>query len=130
MPRLISVWLVLLGLLLAAPAPVWAGGDGYEEMAEAEGPGTVFYGVVHDTRGLGMTNVAITLRPKSGAPVELKTNILGLYRSHVSNDIPPEDIEVICTTPGYTVRDTVRRQVQSDKNILVETNYTLQKKAQ
>jgi hypothetical protein len=126
MPRLMSVWLVLLGLLLAAPAPVWAGGDGYDEVDEAEGAGTIFYGVVRDTRGLGMTDVTVTLRPKSGEAVVLKTNILGLYRGHMSKDILPEDIEVICAKPGYTLHDSVRRQALNN-NILVETNCTLQK---
>ena len=29
------------------------------------------------------------LRPKSGEPVVLKSNVLGLYRSHISKEVQP-----------------------------------------
>jgi hypothetical protein len=122
-------FIALLALFLfgvAAPAPAWAGGDGYDELSEPEGVGNVFFGVVRDTRGIGMSGVEVKLQPKTGDAVALKTNILGLYRGRMSKDMPVEDIEVMISKPGYTVRNIVRRQGQN-RDILVETNCTLQK---
>lgn len=118
--------LVVLLLLAAVPERAWAGGDGYDELAEPQGVGNVFFGVVRDARGIGMRAVEVTLKPKHGDAVVLKTNILGLYRGRMSKDIPVEDIEVIITKPGYTLRNMLRRQGQN-RDILVETNCTLQK---
>ena len=127
MPRLMGAF-VLLVVLQAAPSLVWAGGDGYDEVDEAAGAGTIFYGAARDTRGVGVAGVEVTLRPRSGEAVVLKTNGLGLYRGTMDKAIAPADIEVSFNKPGYTVRDAVRRQAQN-KNILVETNSKLQKLA-
>ena len=52
-----------------------------------EGKGPAYFGFVRDNRGSPVSDARVVLRPKSGEPVVLKSNVLGLYRSHVSKEI-------------------------------------------
>ena len=113
-----------LGVLLSGPA--LAGGDGYDAADDTAGAGPVFYGVVRDTRGLGIAGAEVIVRGKSGEPVSLKTNILGMYRSHVDTDAPPAEVEVTCSKPGYRQATVVRRTAQGNARV-TETNCTLQR---
>ena len=67
------------------------------------------------------------LRPKTGDPVEIKTNVLGLYRSHVRKGVVPDDVEVICDKAGYKQTKVFRRQPPGAKDMFIETGCTLQK---
>ena len=63
---------------------------------DTEGKGPAYFGFVRDHRGSPVSDAQVILRPKTGEPVVLKTNVLGLYRSHVSKEVPPADVEVSC----------------------------------
>ena len=118
----------LAGAALAAAlaAPAFAGGDDYDAMNDTEGKGPAYFGFVRDTRGSPVPNAEVVLRPKKGEPVVLKSNVLGLYRSHVTKEVEPKDVELICSKTGYRMTGAMRRPGQEgDRHI--ETNCTLQR---
>jgi hypothetical protein len=106
--------------------PAYAGGDDYEAMNDTDGKGPAYFGFVRDTRGSPVPNAEVVLRPKKGEPVVLKSNLLGIYRSHVTKEIPPSDVEVICAKTGYKQASVFRRP-GLDNDMLIETNCTLQR---
>ena len=81
--------------------PAFAGGDNYDAMADKEGKGPSYFGFVRDTRGSAIIGAQVVLQPKVGGPVVLKTNAIGLYRSHISKDVRPADVEISCAKDGY-----------------------------
>jgi hypothetical protein len=115
-----------LALALAVPVAAFAGGDDYDAASDSEGKGPAYYGFVRDHRGSPVSDAEVILRPKKGDPVTLKSNVLGLYRSHVTKDVAPADVEVICGKPGYRMTGAMRRPGQ-DQDRHIETNCTLQR---
>jgi hypothetical protein len=118
---------IVAGLAVAALSaqPVLAGGDDYDAMADAEGKGPAYFGFVRDHRGSVVSDARVVLRPKAGEPVVLKSNALGLYRSHLSKDVRPDEVEVSCEKDGYKQARVVRRSGAGAAN--VETNCTMQR---
>jgi hypothetical protein len=113
-------------LAAALVAPALAGGDDYDAMNDKEGRGPAYFGFVRDHRGSPVSNAEVILRPKSGDPVVLKSNVLGLYRSHITKEVQPADVEVSCAKSGYKQSAVMRRQGQ-EHDMHVETNCTLQR---
>jgi len=124
MSALIRLGAAALAAALAAPA--YAGGDDYDAANDTEGKGPAYFGFVRDTRGSPVSDAQVTLRPKKGEPVVLKSNVLGLYRSHVTKDIAPADVEVSCGKTGYKQTGVLRRP-GAEKDMHVETDCTLQR---
>jgi hypothetical protein len=114
-------------LLVTAPAlAAQAGGDDYDAMNDTEGKGPAYFGFVRDHRGAPVSDAQVILKPKQGEPVVLKSNVLGLYRSHVTKDVQPADVEVSCGKTGYRQTGVMRRPGQeNDRHI--ETNCTLRR---
>jgi hypothetical protein len=113
-------------LALALTAPAFAGGDDYDAASDTEGKGPAYFGFVRDHRGAPVSDAEVILRPKKGEPVTLKSNVLGLYRSHVTKEVEPKDVELICNKAGYRMTGAMRRPGQEgDRHI--ETNCTLQR---
>ena len=110
----------------ALGAPALAGGDDYDAMNDTEGKGPAYFGFVRDTRGSPVSDAQVVLRPKQGEPVVLKSNVLGLYRSHITKEVTPAEVEVSCDKAGYKQTRVARRAGQ-DKDMHVETNCTLQR---
>jgi hypothetical protein len=108
-----------------SPACAFAGGDDYDASADKEGKGPAYFGFVRDTRGSALSDARVELRPKTGEPVLLKSNKLGLYRSHVSKEAHPDEVQVSCEKDGYRQIRVVRRS--SDDAANVETNCTMQR---
>ena len=104
-----------------------AGGDDYDAANDAEGAGPAYFGFVRDHRGAPVPEARVILRAKSGAAVEIKTNVLGLYRSHINKDVVPDDVEVSCEKPGYKLARVFRRNPPGAKDMFIETNCTLQR---
>ena len=104
----------------------WAGGDDYDGANDIAGLGPVYFGFVRDVRGSQLADAQVVLRPKSGDPVTVKTNTLGLYRSHISRDVVPDDVEVSCEKSGYKQTKVYRRTPPGTKDMLIETECTLQ----
>jgi hypothetical protein len=117
---------LLAALALALTVPALAGGDDYDAASDVEGKGPAYFGFVRDHRGAPVSDAEVILRPKKGEPVTLKSNVLGLYRSHVTKDVAPADVEVVCSKTGYRMTGAMRRPGQeTDRHI--ETNCTLQR---
>lgn len=116
--------LAALAAVLAAPA--FAGGDDYDAMNDTEGKGPAYFGFVRDHRGSPVSDAQVVLRPKKGEPVVLKSNVLGLYRSHLTKEVLPTEVVVSCDKAGYRQTGVMRRPGQ-DNDMHIETNCTLQR---
>ena len=118
--------LTLAACAAALALPALAGGDDYDASQDAEGKGPAYFGFVRDHRGSPVSDAQVILRPKKGEPVTLKSNVLGLYRSHITKEIPPADVEVSCGKNGYKQAGVMRRPGQ-ENDMHIETNCTLQR---
>ena len=118
--------LALAACAAALAVPAFAGGDDYDATRDEEGKGPAYFGFVRDHRGSPVSEAQVTLRPKTGEPVMLKTNVLGLYRSHVTKEVAPADVEVSCSKSGYKQAGVMRRPGQ-EHDMHIETNCTLQR---
>jgi hypothetical protein len=114
-------------LLFLAPGAAVAGGDDYDATADTEGKGPAYYGFVRDQRGSPVSDARVVLRAKSGEPVVLKSNVLGLYRSHLSKEIRPDEVEVSCAKDGFKQVRVARRNAPGANDMNIETNCTLQR---
>jgi hypothetical protein len=113
-------------LALALTAPAFAGGDDYDAASDTEGKGPAYFGFVRDHRGSPVSDAEVILRPRKGQPVVLKSNVLGLYRSHITKDVAPADVELICNKTGYRMVGAMRRPGQ-EQDRHIEINCTLQR---
>ncbi|MBM3527111.1 MAG: carboxypeptidase regulatory-like domain-containing protein [Alphaproteobacteria bacterium] len=109
----------------ALPMAALAGGDDYDAASDSEGRGPAYFGFVRDHRGVPVSDARVVLQPKGGEAVEIKTNTLGLYRSHINKDVKPDDVAVSCDKSGYQQAGVQRRQQANAAN--VETNCTLRR---
>jgi hypothetical protein len=114
-------------VVIALAAPAFAGGDDYDAMNDEEGKGPVYFGFVRDNRGSPVPDARVVLQPKSGEPMVLKSNVLGLYRSHVNKGTRPDDIEVSCDKNGYKQVRVARRNPPGSTEMNIETNCTMQR---
>ena len=117
----------LLMAALACSTASLAGGPEYGGPDDTENAGPAYFGFVWDQRGSPMNDARVVLRAKNGTSVELKTNVLGLYRSHLGKEVRPEDVEVSCDKPGYKQAKVKRRASVGLSASTVETDCTLQK---
>ena len=115
-----------IATLAILTTPAFAGGDDYDAQSDQEGKGPAYFGFVRDTRGSPVSDAQVILRPKQGEPVMLKSNVLGLYRSHIDKKFAPADVEVSCGKTGYKQASVARRPGQ-EKDMHIETNCTLQR---
>ena len=113
--------------LATACVPALAGGDDYDAMNDTEGAGPAYFGFVRDQRGSPVSDAQVVLRPKTGDPVTIKTNVLGLYRSHVTKEVLPDDVQVSCEKSGYKQAKVYRRTPPGAKDMFIETECTLQR---
>jgi hypothetical protein len=126
MSVLIRTW-AAAAVLAALAMPAFGGGDDYDAMNDEEGKGPVYYGFVRDNRGSPVADARVVLQPKSGEPLVLKSNVLGLYRSHFSKEFRPEDINVSCDKSGYRQVKVARRNPPGAADMNIETNCTMQR---
>lgn len=115
-------------VVVAASGSARAGGDYYDAATDFEGKGPVYFGFVRDTRGSSIADARVQLRPKEGEPVVLKSNAIGMYRSHIRKGISPDDVEVSCDKEGYTLVRVTRRNPPGSRDMNIETSCTLQRK--
>ena len=57
----------------------------------------------------------------------IKTNVLGLYRSHVRKEVAPDDVQISCEKSGYQQKSVFRRTPPGAKDMFIETDCTLQR---
>lgn len=118
---------VALVLGAAVSMPLWAGGDDYDAANDVKGAGPAYFGFVRDSRGSPVTDAQVLLQPKKGKPVTLKSNVLGLYRGHISKEVLPDDVQISCTKAGYKQLKTNRRTPPGNAAMFVETECTMQR---
>ena len=114
-------------LSIVSAVPVLAGGDDYDAANDTESRGPVYFGFVRDHRGSPVPDARVVLKPKSGDPLEVKANVLGFYRSHVSKDFRPDEVAVSCDKNGYRQLTVARRNPSGSSEMNIETNCTLQR---
>ena len=112
-------------IALACGAPALAGGDDYDASNDTEGAGPAYFGFVRDHRGSPVSDAQVLLRPKTGDPVVIKTNVLGLYRSHINKDVKPEEVTISCEKSGYKQERVFRRTEPGA--MFIETDCTLRR---
>lgn len=124
-----SIRMVTLATFIAAAglAPAFGGGDDYDAMNDTEGAGPAYFGFVRDARGAPVSDAQVMLRPKSGELVTIKTNVLGLYRSHINKDVVPDDVSISCEKNGYQQTQVYRRTPPGAKDMFIETDCTLKR---
>ncbi len=115
------------GLALAVAGVAWAGGDDVDATGDFQEEGPSYFGFVRDHRGSPVSDAVVKLIPKTGEGVEVKTNVLGLYRSHVRKDVEPKDVEVSCAKAGFRQTRVYRRTAADAQARVIETECTLQR---
>lgn len=118
----------MIGAALLAGGPAFAGGDEYDAAADVQQLGPAYFGFVRDPRGTPIPDAQVVLTPKSGDTVTIKTNVLGLYRSHVRKGVVPDDVSVSCGKDGFKQSQVYRRTPPGSKDMFIETDCTLQKR--
>ncbi len=119
--------LVAGAVLVLSCHGVLAGGDEYDAAKDVENLGPAYFGFVRDARGAPISDAEVILKPNSGDPVTIKTNVLGLYRSHVRKGVAPDEVSVSCTKAGFKQSSVYRRTPPGSKDMFIETDCTLQK---
>jgi hypothetical protein len=112
---------------MAAATLAYAGGDDYDAANDVKGAGPAYFGFVRDARGSPVTDAQVVLQPKNGKPVSLKSNVLGLYRGHISKDVQPDDVQVSCVKTGYKQIKVNRRTPPGGTAMFIETECTMQR---
>ena len=125
MIAMIRAVVLVAGAGLALGASALAGGDDYDAENDKEGAGPAYFGFVRDHRGSPVSDAQVLLKPKTGDPVLIKTNVLGLYRSHVNKDVKPEDVTISCEKSGYRQERVFRRTEPGA--MFIETDCTLRR---
>ena len=125
MRRTAAAFVFCAVVAVAAVAPAWAGGDEEGGMADPE-KGPSYFGFVRDKRGLGVAEASVVLKPKAGDAIVVKSNVLGLYRTHVSKEFKPDDVAVSCEKSGYR-QVSIARRTQAADAPSIETSCTLER---
>jgi hypothetical protein len=120
---LIRAILLAVGVVVAMHA--FAGGDDYDAANDVKGAGPAYFGFVRDSRGSPVVDAQVMLQPKKGKPVSLKSNVLGLYRGHISKDVRPDDVQISCVKTGYKQTKVNRRTPPGNNVMFVETECTM-----
>jgi hypothetical protein len=127
MTALVRSILTAFAALVLAGGGVFAGGDEYDAAKDVENLGPAYFGFVRDAAGSPISDAQVMLQPKSGDPITIKTNVLGLYRSHVRKDVVPDDVSVSCAKQGFKVEQVYRRTPPGSKDMFIETDCTLRR---
>ena len=115
---------VAMGVMVAQ---AFAGGDDYDAANDVKGAGPAYFGFVRDHRGSPVVDAQVMLQPKKGKSVSLKSNVLGLYRGHISKDVRPDDVQISCVKTGYKQTKVNRRTPPGTTVMFVETECTMQR---
>ncbi len=98
-------------LCLVLPAWCFAGGNEYEYGDDSGEAGPAYFGFVRDQRGVNLRGATVILQAKNGPKVEIKSNVLGVYRSHYSKNVKSTDVVISCEKTGYKFEKILVRTV-------------------
>jgi hypothetical protein len=124
---LIRAIALAIGLGVGCSMQALAGGDDYDAANDVKGAGPAYFGFVRDARGSPVVDAVVLLQPKKGKPVSLKSNVLGLYRGHISKDVLPDDVRISCEKSGFKQIKVNRRTPPGAKDMFIETECTMQR---
>jgi hypothetical protein len=116
-----------LAVAVSAAVQAFAGGDDYDAANDTKGAGPAYFGFVRDSRGSPVVDAQVMLQPKTGKAVSLKSNVLGLYRGHISKEVRPDDVQISCVKTGYKQTKVNRRTPAGGTVMFVETECTMQR---
>jgi len=119
--------LLALALSVTAATQAIAGGDDYDAANDVKGEGPAYFGFVRDARGSAVVDAQVILQPKKGKAVTLKTNVLGLYRGHISKAVLSDEVQVSCVKTGYKQTKINRRTPSGNNAMFIETECTMQR---
>jgi hypothetical protein len=74
-----------------------------------------------------VADARVMLSAKGRDPLVIKTNVLGLFRSHISKEVQPDDVQLACEKQGYRQTEVLRRAPPGSKAMNIEINCTLQR---
>jgi hypothetical protein len=118
---------IALAIGAAAATQAFAGGDDYDAANDVKGAGPAYFGFVRDARGSPVIDAQVVLQPKKGKPVSLKSNVLGLYRGHISKEVVPDEVQISCVKTGYKQIKANRRTPPGGTSMFIETECTMQR---
>ena len=118
---------IALAIGVAAATQAFAGGDDYDAANDVKGEGPAYFGFVRDARGSPVVGAEVVMQPKKGKPVALKSNVLGLYRGHISKEVLPDDVQISCAKTGYKQIKVNRRTPPGNTAMFIETECTMQR---
>jgi hypothetical protein len=118
---------IALAIVVAAATQAFAGGDDYDAANDVKGEGPAYFGFVRDVRGSPVVDAQVVLQPKKGKLLSLKSNVLGLYRGHISKDVLPDDVQISCVKAGYKQTKVNRRTPPGNTAMFIETECTMQR---
>jgi hypothetical protein len=127
MTSILRAVVAICGVLLLLCRPAFAGGDEYDAAKDVQNLGPAYFGFVRDPAGAPIPDAKVMLTPKTGDAVTIKTNVLGLYRSHVRKGVVPDDVSISCAKDGFKQTQISRRSPPGSKDMFIETDCTLQK---
>ncbi len=116
-----------IALVAGCVTPAFAGGDDYDAANDVKGEGPAYFGFVRDARGSPVVDAQVVLQPKKGKPVSLKSNVLGLYRGHISKAVLPDEVQISCVKTGFKQIKINRRTPPGSKDMFIETECTMQR---
>ena len=119
---LLALWCI--GGLFLFKAAI-AGGGEYEFTDDTGQAGPAYFGFIREDRGSNIANAKVILKSKSGDKVELKSNVLGVYRSHFNKETKPADVELLCEKAGFKQVKVVNRSASLGR--YVESDCIMQK---
>ena len=109
----LSLPLILIGSLLLLSSVCLAGGGEYESADDTADAGPAYFGFVREDRGQNIAAAKVLLITKNGIKVELKTNILGIYRSHIAKNVGYSQVKIVVrgnTNNRYIESDCIMRK--------------------
>ena len=124
---LIRAIALVLGIGTGCATQAFACGDDYDAANDVKGAGPAYFGFVRDNRGSPVVDAQVMLQPKKGKAVALKSNVLGLYRGHISKDVLPDDVQISCVKSGFKQIKVNRRTPPGAKDMFIETECTMQR---
>lgn len=122
-----SAAIALMTGLALAPSVLMAGGGEDDATGDFATQGPSYYGFVFDHRGATVPGAQVTLRGKSGKAAEQKTNLMGMYRTHISKDVKASEVVMTCAKDGFKQVRIVRRNVPDATTSRVQIDCVLQK---
>ena len=109
-----------MAILLFTAAAARCGGLDNAMGDDSAAAGPCFFGFVFDENGSTVSGATITLTVKTGETVSLRTNILGMYRSHIAPTATRDNVSAVCAKAGHAYLRTVVRPSEGARTVEID----------